>query len=218
MSKRNRRSSAAPEQEQTAPETQVETPVTEEPTAPAVETEVSEPTAPAQEAPEKPVVNKPVEKTATTKRVVLTMGTKQTSTKSAEKTVDPAVVKFNELADKYISLMSSAVITDEIRKQAIGTLAGLANAVIMTNNVAVFEACFKFMLKNRAIMLTPETVVDGINRFLPKDKITRVVQFYVTFQALVESKIMNTKFVLNVTTIRRIFNNSALANWLLAKR
>lgn len=215
MSKRNRRNQSAAAPEAAEQEPAVETQNTEETAATSAPAE--EPAAPEDKPVAATTEPKKVEKPVTNK-VVVKMEAKQNTANVAPKAADPAVTKFNDLADKYIKLMSVPVITDDVRKQAIITLANLSNAVLMTNNVAVFDACYKFMLKNRNIMLAPETVVDGINKFLPKDKITRVVQFYVTFQALVESRIMNTKFVLNVTTIRRIFNNGALANWLLAKR
>jgi len=143
---------------------------------------------------------------------------KQTSAHMIKKIVtNPLVEKFDSISKKYIDLMKSPAITAEIRKQAIVELANMANFVIMAKDNNVFDACFKFMLRERAIMLSPETVVDGINKFLPKDKITKVVQFYVTFQSLVESRILQTKFTLNVTGLRRLFNDE-FANWVISKR
>lgn len=137
---------------------------------------------------------------------------------AAQAAVSPAVAQFNELAEKYITNMTSGPINDTVKRCGIAILANIARHVTMTTDVGVFEACFKFFVKNRSIMLNSTTVTDGISKYLDKNKIAKVIQFYVTFQTLAESKILGSKFTLNVTTIRRIFNNDALANWLLAKR
>ena len=136
---------------------------------------------------------------------------------AAKAVVSPAVEKFNELSEKYINIMSGPI-DEDAKRCGIAILANIARHIIMSTDVAVFDACFKFFVKQRAIMLNSTTVIDGINKYLDKGKIAKVVQFYVTFQTLAESKILNSKFTLNVTTIRRLFNNDALANWLLAKR
>ena len=137
---------------------------------------------------------------------------------SSVASISPAVVEFNELAEQYIATMTSGPIDESVKRRGIAIFANIARHVIMTTDVSVFEACFKFFVKNRSIMLNCTTVIDGINKYLDKNKIAKVVQFYVTFQSLAESKILNTKFTLNITTIRRLFNNDAMANWLLAKR
>ena len=137
---------------------------------------------------------------------------------AAKAVVSPAVEKFNELSTSYIENMTKGPIDEDIKRRGIAILANIARHVTMSTEVPVFEACFKFFVKQRAIMLNSTTVIDGINKYLDKGKIAKVVQFYVTFQTLAESKILGAKFTLNVTTIRRLFNNDALANWLLARR
>ena len=137
---------------------------------------------------------------------------------AAKAVVSPAVEKFNELSSSYIEIMTKGPIDEDVKRRGIAVLANIARHVTMTTEVPVFEACFKFFVKQRAIMLNSTTVIDGINKYLDKGKIAKVVQFYVTFQTLAESKILGAKFTLNITTIRRLFNNDALANWLLARR
>ena len=199
-----------------------ETPVTEqeeellEEEVPVEETEVEE-----QEESNEPVIEEKKEQKVVTpiyKQGVINVEQKTASQVAAAKAVvSPAVEKFNELSNKYIEIMSKPI-DEDVKRCGIAMLANIARHVIMTTDVAVFEACFKFFVKQRAIMMNSTTVIDGINKYLDKGKIAKVVQFYVTFQTLAESKMLGAKFTLNVTTIRRLFNNDALANWLLAKR
>ena len=132
--------------------------------------------------------------------------------------IPQTVIKFNELADKYLSVMKKNGITEEDRQKAVMILSQIAQYVTMATDVRVFDACFKFMLKNRAIMLVPEVVMDGFYKYCDKSKITKITQFYVTFQSLVQSQILGDRFTINPTTIRRTFNNDALANWLILKK
>lgn len=181
---------------------------------------------PVTEEQEKVVEEQPVEQKKENKAVyqpihregVINVEPKSASQIAAAKAVvSPAVEKFNELSEKYINIMNGPI-DEDAKRCGIAVLANIARHIIMSTDVAVFDACFKFFVKQRAIMLNSTTVIDGINKYLDKGKIAKVVQFYVTFQTLAESKILNSKFTLNITTIRRLFNNDALANWLLAKR
>ena len=132
--------------------------------------------------------------------------------------VSPGVEQFNKLTEQYITLMRNEAIGDDERRKAVLLLTAIGNHVIMSSDTRVFEACFSFFLKNRAIMLVPERVTDGLYKFVDKAKVTKLIQWYITFQSLVESKLLKINFTLNLTTIRRTFNNDALANWLIIKK
>ena len=129
----------------------------------------------------------------------------------------PNVLKLKELTDAYITLMTGPK-TDETRRRACITLMNIANFVGGSSETAVFDSYYAFVLKNKNIMLTPEIATAGITQYVDKTKIAKILQFYVAFQSLVESKLLGSKFTLNVTTIRRLFNNDALANWFITKR
>ena len=139
-------------------------------------------------------------------------------TQAATTTVSPGVEKFNKLTEQYIELMRNEAVGDDERRKAVLLLTAIGNHVIMSTDTRVFEACFSFFLKNRAIMLVPERVTDGLYKFVDKSKVTKLIQWYITFQSLVESKLLKINFTLNLTTIRRTFNNDALANWLIIKK
>ena len=143
---------------------------------------------------------------------------KKVINKTAEKVIPESVKKFNDLAAKYLEAMQKKNISEEDRKKAVMILSSIAQYVITASDVRVFDTCFQFMLKNRAIMLVPEVVMDGFYKYCDKTKITKITQFYVTFQSLVQSKLLNERFTLNPTTIRRTFNNDSLANWLILKK
>lgn len=143
---------------------------------------------------------------------------KKTVTAPAEKVVPESVQRFNALAQKYIDVMGKDMIEEEDRKKGVLVLTSLANYVLMSTDNRVFEACFTFFMKNRAIMLVPDRVTDGLYKYGDRTKVTKIVQWYVTFQSLVESKLLKSRFSLNVTTLRRTFNNDSLANWLVIKK
>ena len=143
---------------------------------------------------------------------------KKTVTAPAEKVVPESVQRFNALAQKYIDVMGKDMIEEEDRKKGVLVLTSLANYVLMSTDNRVFEACFTFFMKNRVIMLVPDRVTDGLYKYGDRTKVTKIVQWYVTFQSLVESKLLKSRFSLNVTTLRRTFNNDALANWLVIKK
>lgn len=128
------------------------------------------------------------------------------------------VLKFNAIAKKYIEIMSAGRIDDEARRRAIITLSNMCNHVCMSSDPAVFDACYRFIMENRSIMLTQSVVTAGIDKYIEKSKIAKILQWYVTFQSLAESKLLHQRFTLNITTIRRLLNNDALANWLITKR
>ncbi len=143
---------------------------------------------------------------------------KKTVAAPAEKVIPESVQKFNALADKYIEVMGGDMIEEENRKKGVLILTSLCNYVLGSTDTKVFEACFTFFLKNRAIMLVPDRVTDGLYKYADRGKVTKIVQWYVTFQSLVESKILKTRYTLNVVTLRRTFNNDALANWIIIKK
>ena len=128
------------------------------------------------------------------------------------------VLKFNAIAKKYLSVMKPGHIDDEARRMALISLANMCNLICMTSDPAVFDTCLRFFLENRSIMLAQSTVVAGIEKAVDKSKIAKILQFYTVFQTLVECKLLNSRFTLNITTIRRLLGNDALANWLIAKR
>lgn len=186
--------------------------VAEEESSEEPETEVEE------KEPELPPVveKKEEEKVNKTKGVLIVE--KKTIPAAGEAVVPKSVEKFYELADKYIDIMSKESIADEDRRKGVYTLTALCKYVLSSSDTKVFDACFSFFLKNRAIMLVPDRVTDGLYKFGDKAKVTQIVQWYVTFQSLVESKLLKTRFSLNVTTIRRVFGNDALTNWLIIKK
>lgn len=164
-----------------------------------------------------PVVEeKKEEKVIPTKGVLIVE--KKTIPTAAETAISESVKKFNELADKYIEIMSKESIADEDRRKGIYTLTAICKYVLGTSDVKVFDACFSFFLKNRAIMLVPDVVTDGLFKFGDKAKVTQIVQWYITFQSLVESKLLKSRYSLNITTVRRVLGNDALANWLIIKK
>ena len=128
------------------------------------------------------------------------------------------VLKFNAIAKSYLDTMKPGRIDDEARRRALVILANMSNHVTMSTDPAVFDTCFRFFMENRSIMLAQSVVISGIEKAIDKAKITKVLQFYTVFQTLVECKLMNNRFNLNITTIRRVLGNDAIANWLIAKR
>lgn len=143
---------------------------------------------------------------------------KKTVAPVADKEVPAVVQKFNEFADKYIAIMGKDSIAEEDRRKGVFALAAMCQYVLASTDNRVFDACYNFFMKNRAIMLVQDRVTDGLYKYGDKAKVTKIVQWYVTFQSLVESKLLKTRYTLNVTTIRRTFNNDALANWLIIKK
>lgn len=195
-------SSAEPQEEVVQP---VETPVEENENK---QEEVVEQT---------PVVEEVKELIKSPTKGVLIVEKKVVSAPVAEKVVPETVKKFNDLADKYIAIMSANSLSEEDRLKAVRILTSMGQYVIMSSDTRVFDACATFFRKNRAIMLVTERVTDGLYQYADKNKVTKLIQWYVTFQNFVEAKLMGTNFALNTTTIRRTFNNDALANWLIVK-
>ena len=142
---------------------------------------------------------------------------KKTNETPTVKQVPETVQKFKDLADKYIAAATKASVSEDARKTSVVVFCSIAQYVTTASDPRVFDACFQFMVKNRALMLNPTAVAEGFYKYCDKTKITKVMQFYVTFQSLVQSKLLNEKFTLNPTTIRRTLNNNALANWLIVK-
>ena len=149
---------------------------------------------------------------------VLIVEKKSVATEGAAAPVPASVKKFNELAEKYIGFMKNETITEDDRRRAVYILTSICQYVLSSSDKRVFDACYQFFLKNRAIMLVVDRVTDGLYKFADKEKVTKIVQWYVTFQSLVESKLLKSRFSLNVTTIRRVFNNDELTNWLILKK
>ena len=183
-----------------------------------IEVEVREEPSEANEEAEKslPVVEEKKEKKVVPNKGVLIVE-KKVIANTTKAPVSPAVAKFDEFANKYIETMDGDFITEENRKKAVMILTAMCNLVTTSSDIKVFDACYSFFLKNRAIMLVPEKVTDGLYNYADKTKVTKIVQFYVTFQSLIESRILGSRFTINTTTIRRLFNNDAFANWLILK-
>lgn len=148
---------------------------------------------------------------------VLIVEKKNISAAVAEKVVPETVKKFNDLADKYIDIMRKDSLAEADRCKAVAILCAIGQYVVSSSDNRVFDACEMFFRKNRAIMLVSDRVTDGLYKYCDKNKVVKLTQWYVTFQNLVQSKLLNTYFALNTTTIRRTFNNDALANWLILK-
>lgn len=202
---------STPEVAETAEELQEEETVTE---TPAEEVEDKQEEVKKEET---PVVEEKKEvKPIPTKGVLIVE--KKTVTAPAEKVIPESVQKFNALAQKYIEVMGKDMIEEEDRKKGVLILTSLANYVLLSTDNRVFEACFTFFMKNRRIMLVSDRVTDGLYKYGDRTKVTKIVQWYVTFQSLVESKLLKSRFSLNVMTLRRTFNNDALGNWLVIKK
>lgn len=238
MSKKNRNKTQAQvaeteeqltlvETSDTPAETVAELPVVEEPQQDVeeVSTVVEEPAVNDESVvEEKPVVEEAPDineepKKPQTNKGILRVEKKATPVRAAVSVPKTAgVVAFDALAARYLATMKPGRIDDEARRRALITLANMCNHVCMSNDPAVFETCFRFFMENRSIMLAQSTVIAGIEKAIDKAKIAKVLQFYTVFQSLVESKLLNNKYTLNITTIRRLLGNDALANWLIAKR
>jgi hypothetical protein len=246
MSKKNRNKNASvipQEVEQTTIDTAVEEVVTEE--TPIVDEQQNEIEAPVIEEPEEQnadltetaeepeelapaveetpvVVTEPVKKETINKPVnkgILKVEMKAAPAKSVVSIPQTeGVVRFTAIGKKYLELMTGVDHSDESRRRAIVVLTNMCNLVCSSNDPAVFDTCFRFFMENRKYMLAPSTVISGIEKVVEKSKIAKIVQFYTVFQTLVECKLLKSRFTLNITTIRRLLGNDALANWLIAKR
>lgn len=140
---------------------------------------------------------------------------------SAKTIVTPkrtASTRFNELAKKYIALARNGIKTEEQKKQAVAVLTDIVYLVTTSHDKSVFDTCLSFFLTNRAIMLSEQTVISNVTHYADQTKINRIVQFYVVFTSLVESKLLKKKYTININHVRDVFNNKQLAEWLTDKR
>lgn len=126
--------------------------------------------------------------------------------------------RFNLVARKYINIAKNGVSTEEQRREALLLLADMMQIVTTSHDRAVFDACFSFFLTNRGVMLSQQTVVGGVTKYVPESKVTKVIQFYVIFSSLVESKLLHKRYTINTNHVRDIFNNRQLGEWLSDKR
>ena len=129
-----------------------------------------------------------------------------------------ASTRFNELSKKYIALARNGVKTEEQKKQAVAILTDIVYLVTTSHDKSVFDTCLSFFLTNRAIMLSEQTVISSVTHYADQTKINRIVQFYVVFTSLVESKLLRKRYTININHVRDVFNNKQLAEWLTDKR
>ena len=147
--------------------------------------------------------------------------TETNATQSKKPIVVPknnAVTRFANLARNYITLAQHGLKSDEQKKQAVAILSDIVYLVTTSHDRAVFEACFSFFLANRAIMLSEQTVMGSVTHYADQTKINRIVQFYVVFTSLVETKLLRKRYTININHVRDVFNNRKLAEWLADKR
>ena len=122
------------------------------------------------------------------------------------------------LTKKYIDLAKNGIQSEDVKKQAVGVLNDIVYLVTTSHDRAVFEACLSFFLSNRGIMMSEQTVIGSVSHYADPTKINRIVQFYVIFISLVESKILRKRYTININHVRDIFNNRKFAEWLADKR
>ena len=121
---------------------------------------------------------------------------------------------------KIIPIVSRAIdaVAEEQKKQAVAILTDIVYLVTTSHDKSVFDTCLSFFLTNRAIMLSEQTVISSVTHYADQTKINRIVQFYVVFTSLVESKLLRKRYTININHVRDVFNNKQLAEWLTDKR
>ena len=129
-----------------------------------------------------------------------------------------ATRRFHLLTKKYIDLAKNGIQSEDVKKQAVGVLNDIVYLVTTSHDRAVFDACLSFFLSNRGIMMSEQTVIGSVSHYADPTKINRIVQFYVIFISLVESKILRKRYTININHVRDIFNNRKFAEWLADKR
>ena len=145
----------------------------------------------------------------------------ETTQTEAPKVVAPkktATTRFLALTKNYMDLARNGIKTEDQKRQAVGILSDIVYLVTTSHDRSVFDACLSFFLSNRAIMLSEQTVVSSVSHYADPTKINRIVQFYVVFTSLVESKILRKRYTININHVRDIFNNKQFAEWLTDKR
>ena len=126
--------------------------------------------------------------------------------------------RFTMLSREYITLANSGLTTVEKQKRAVELISDMAMLVTTSHDSAIFDECLGFMLKHRAIMLSEQTVLGHVTEYADANKVNRIVQFYVIFTALIESKLQHRRFTLNLNHVKDIFNNRQFVEWLALKR
>ena len=160
-----------------------------------------------------PIINQPEEAPMPTelepKKIETTAP--QTDAVAPKKTI---TTKFDSLATKYIALAKQGLRTNEQKKEAVKIFSEIAHVVTTSHDRAVFDACFSFMLKNRAILMGEPTVIGNVTAYADATKVNRIMQFYVVFTSLIEAKMLHRRYSINIGHIRDIFNNKQLADWI----
>lgn len=193
-------------------------PSPEEPPAPIVEQEEPKPVEPE---PIEEHKEEPMPTTEVKHQEVTPAAPAQTAASATKPIVTPkdtATTRFNALSRKYITLARNGIKTEEQKKEAVDILSDIVFLVTTSHDRAVFDACLSFFLTNRAIMLSEQTVISSVSHYADQTKINRIVQFYVVFTSLVESKILRKRYTININHVRDVFNNRKLAEWLTDKR
>ena len=129
-----------------------------------------------------------------------------------------ATTRFQAVSKRYIELAKNGINTEEQKKEAVSIITDIVQLVTTSHDRTVFDACFSFFLSNRSIMLSPQTVIGNVTKYADQAKINRIVQFYVVFSSLVESKILRKRYNININHVRDIFNNKQFSEWLTDKR
>ena len=220
MSKKNRNQTASQEDTDSFVQAVEETPVlTDDTTTTPVPTALLAAPATTEEIPEPIHTSEPKEEPAMPEQPA----TQPQQTEQAPKA--PIVSRpptpadtLNRYTTDYVNLIQPGIKDETVHRKAVELLGKIATLVLSARDDIVFDAFFGFMMKHRSLMLNPQSIVQDLVRYCDKTKITRIVQFYVIFQSLVESKLMRTRYTLNIKGIRELFNNEHLANWLLSRR
>ena len=189
----------------------------EDQSAETVETEPSESVSPVVE--DKPIEIKkeeaPMPALTPVKPIAKVIATAE---KAVSRPLSDPIIRLVNLTKAYIELVQPGIKLEENKKKAVELLTSIAQLVLSANSTDVFDAFYGFMMKNRSIMLSSQTIASNLVKYADKSKIVKITQFYVVFQSIVESKILKTRNTLNIATVRQLLGNDHLADWLLTKR
>jgi hypothetical protein len=125
------------------------------------------------------------------------------------------VDKLLQMTQQYVAIAGQGLRDEANKQKAAELLLEISKYVIVSHDHSVYDAFLGFMLRNRAIMLSTRTVMNGVLDYVPnKDRVVQIVQLYVIFEALAESRMERTAYTINTNHVRDLFHNKDLADWL----
>ena len=86
---------------------------------------------------------------------------------------DP-VSKLIDMTNTYVSLVQPGVKLEENKKKAVDILTNIAQYILSSNSNDVFDAFYGFMMKQRSLMLSSQTIAANLVKYADKSKITKI--------------------------------------------